>query len=327
MTRTNNNSTITLNTGLALDRLNQGDIIAMPTETVYGLAADAHCESAIKKIFTIKKRPINHPLILHIAHNWDLNEWAENIPVYAFALIEKFWPGPLTLVLNARRGSVSPLVTGGQNTVAIRCPNHPVAQDLLMQFGRPLVAPSANLFGKISPTTVEHVYSSFENDNLLILDGGRCSVGIESTIVMATEERGHQILRHGVIDEMAIMSVVPTKPLNGESNTRVPGKLASHYQPEKPLYFVNDLAQLKEFYHQVNKTLYLLTISEFRPEKNQLYYQLPTNPHDAAYELYYQLRRADQSDAEAIVIELPPNIDAWKAIRERIVKAGQKVSM
>ena len=325
--RTSGNSTITPNIELALDRLKLGDIIAMPTETVYGLAADASCDSAIKKIFTIKKRPINHPLILHVAHHWDLNEWAENIPTYVFTLIEKFWPGPLTLVLNMRSGSVSPMVTGGQNTVAIRCPNHPVAQDLLMQFGRPLVAPSANLFGKISPTTAEHVYSSFENDNLLILDGGRCSVGIESTIVMATDERGHQILRHGVIDEMAIMSVVPTKPLNHESNTRVPGKLASHYKPEKPLYFVNDLAQLNKHYHHVNKTIYFLTISQYRPAKNQLHYQLPTNPHDVAHELYYQLRLADQSDAEAIVIELPPNIDAWKAIRERIIKAGQKISM
>ena len=327
MMRTSGNSTITPNIELALDRLKLGDIIAMPTETVYGLAADASCDSAIKKIFTIKKRPINHPLILHVAHHWDLNEWAENIPTYVFTLIEKFWPGPLTLVLNMRSGSVSPMVTGGQNTVAIRCPNHPVAQDLLMQFGRPLVAPSANLFGKISPTTAEHVYSSFENDNLLILDGGRCSVGIESTIVMATDERGHQILRHGVIDEMAIMSVVPTKPLNHESNTRVPGKLASHYKPEKPLYFVNDLAQLNKHYHHVNKTIYFLTISQYRPAKNQLHYQLPTNPHDVAHELYYQLRLADQSDAEAIVIELPPNIDAWKAIRERIIKAGQKISM
>jgi L-threonylcarbamoyladenylate synthase len=324
---TSNNSTITLNTELALDRLKQVDIIAMPTETVYGLAADANCDAAIKRIFTIKKRPINHPLILHIAHNWDLNEWAENIPVYVFALIERFWPGPLTLVLNMRSGSVSPLVTGGQNTVAIRCPNHPVAQDLLMQFGRPLVAPSANLFGKISPTTAEHVYSSFENDNLLILDGGRCSVGIESTIILATEERGHQILRHGVIDEMAIKSVVSTESLNNESNTRVPGQLASHYQPAKPLYFVNDLAQLNEFYHQVNKTTYLLTFSRYQPEENQLHFQLPTNPLDAAHELYYQLRRADQSDSDAIVIELPPDIDAWKAIRERIIKAGRMISI
>ena len=196
-----------------------------------------------------------------------------------------------------------------------------------MQFGRPLVAPSANLFGKISPTTADHVYSSFENDNLLILDGGRCSVGIESTIVMATDERGYQILRHGVIDEMAMKSVVPTKPLNDENNTRVPGKLASHYQPKKPLYFVNDLAQFNEFYHEVDKPLYLLTISQYRPEKNQLHYQLPNNPREAAHELYYQLRLADQSNAEAIVIELPPNIDAWKAIRERIIKAGQKGPM
>ena len=219
---------ITSNINVALERLNRADVIGMPTETVYGLAADAGCEVAIKKIFSMKKRPINHPLIMHISHHWDLNMWAENIPAYVYPLIDKFWPGPMTLVLNVKSGAVNPLVTGGQNTVAIRCPNHPVAQEVLMQFGRPLVAPSANLFGKISPTTAEHVHTSFEHEDLAILDGGRCRVGIESTIIMATEQRGYQILRHGVIDEKAIKSVISEDRCNDAVNIRAPGKLSSH---------------------------------------------------------------------------------------------------
>ncbi len=325
--KTINNSTIISNIRYALDKLRQGDIVAIPTETVYGLAADATRESAIKKIFEIKKRPLNHPLIMHVAHRWDLEEWATNIPSYAFRLIEQFWPGPLTLVLNRRPGSVSPFVTGGQETVAIRCPNHPIAQDLLKQFGRPLVAPSANPFGKISPTTAEHVREAFADSGLVVLDGGRCSVGIESTIVMATDEIGYKILRHGTIDEKKIHSVVSCQSLTEESTIRVPGKLASHYQPEKPLYYADDMPKLKTFYHQAQKSIYLLSFSEYQPEANQLHYQLPATPDEAAYELYYQIRRADESDADAIAIELPSKGDEWAAIRERIIKAGRRIQI
>lgn len=316
---------ITSHLELALDRLNNEDIIGMPTETVYGLAADAGSEAAIQKVFAAKKRPINHPLIMHVAHHWDLNTWAENIPSYVYPLIEAFWPGPLTLVLNMKPGAVTPWVTGGQNTVAIRCPNHPIAQELLVKFGRPLVAPSANLFGKISPTTAEHVNASFEQDNLVILDGGRCRVGIESTILLATKQRGYQILRHGVIDEIAIKSVISNEQFKDEVNIRAPGKLASHYEPEKPLYFIRDLSQLDERHVDVDKNAYILTFSQYQPEKKEWYYQLPNNSLDAAHELYYQLRCADESNANMIIIELPPHADAWQAIRERITKAGRGI--
>jgi len=318
---------ITSNIDLALEQLHKGGIFGMPTETVYGLAADANCESAIKKIYAIKKRPSSHPLIMHVAHDWDLHAWAKNIPPYVFPLIEQFWPGPLTLVLNLKSNSVSPAVTGGQNTIAIRCPRHSVAQDVLMRFGSPLVAPSANLFGKISPTTAEHVEASFKHDNLTILDGGRCQVGIESTILMATDSRGYQILRHGMIDERAINAVISNKRLHEKVDIRTPGNLERHYEPEKPLYFIRDVSELNELHHRIDKKPYILTFSQYQHTKNPWYCKLPVSPQDVAHELYYQLRRADQSPADYIVIELPPNTDGWEAIREKITKSGQKLPL
>ena len=314
---------ITSNIDLALERLIHGDIIGMPTETVYGLAADASCDKAIRKIFAMKNRPIDHPLILHVAQDWDLNQWAENIPDYVFDLTAQFWPGPLTLVLTTKPGSVNQLVNGGQDSVAIRCPSHVVAQDLLKRFGKPVVAPSANFFGKISPTTSEHVFSGFKNQELLILEGGRCSVGIESTIILATDPKDYQILRHGVIDAASIEAAVGFPASNEDNNTRVPGKLATHYQPEKTLYYVNELTDIKNIRLRTNGVVCLLTISPYHAGPNEIHYQLPSDPSLVAHELYYQLRRADDSEAEVIVIELPPNSDLWQGVRERILKAGQ----
>lgn len=170
-------TTITTNVNLALERLEQGDVVAIPTETVYGLAADATNETAIKKIFSIKRRPLNHPLIMHVCHDWDLSQWVTDIPEYAQQMILAFWPGPLTLVLNSKEKAVSPLVNGGQNSIAIRAPQHDLTQQILRQLNRPLVAPSANPFGQVSPTTALHVATSFPNEDFLILDGGRCGRG------------------------------------------------------------------------------------------------------------------------------------------------------
>ena len=166
--------TITTNIDLVLEHLKQGEVVAIPTETVYGLAADATNESAIKKIFSIKKRPLNHPLIMHVCHDWDLNQWVNNVPVYAQHMILAFWPGPLTLVFNSKKDAVHSLVNGGQNSIAIRAPSHPLTEQLLRRLNRPIVAPSANPFGQISPTTALHVAQSFPDEHFLILDGGRC---------------------------------------------------------------------------------------------------------------------------------------------------------
>ncbi len=317
-------STITTNIELALSRLRQGDIVAIPTETVYGLAGNAEDESAIRKIYALKKRPLNHPLIMHVAENWDLSQWVTTIPDYAHKLMTHFWPGPLTLVMSSQIDKVSPLVTGGQETIALRCPKHPIAQALLQQLGFPLVAPSANPFGKISPTTAEHVRHSFREDELLILDGGRCQIGIESTIVAATNPQGYEILRHGLIDEIAIDSVLPGMHVKSESSIKVPGNLKHHYQPEKPLYYFTDSTALNKFCQQINEPVYRISFAKLVGKNSKLYHQLPNSPEQTAYELYYQLRQADQSEATLIAIELPPDNRHWQGIKERIIKAGKR---
>ncbi|MBA2655757.1 MAG: threonylcarbamoyl-AMP synthase [Tatlockia sp.] len=316
-------STITKDINLALTNLQQGNIVAIPTETVYGLAANAENEQAIHKIFAMKNRPLNHPLIMHVLDDWDLTQWVSFIPEYAQQLIKKFWPGPLTLVLQTKAGKVNPLVTGGQNTVALRCPKHPIAQQLLAEAGFPLVAPSANPFGKISPTTAQHVQHSFKNEDLLILDGGRCQVGIESTIVSAIYPEGYEILRPGLINESHLASLLPGRNYKRASDIRVPGKLESHYQPEKTLYCFNDIQAIHDFIAQkTHDSVFVLTFTALAEQGFKFYYHLPNSPQQAAFELYYQLREADQSLASCIAIELPPDEDLWQGVRERILKAG-----
>ncbi len=160
--------TITTSINLALEDLEKGDVVAIPTETVYGLAADATNETAIKKIFSIKKRPLNHPLIMHVCHDWDLSQWVTDVPEYAQQMILAFWPGPLTLVLNSKKCAVNSLVNAGQNSIAIRAPNHNLTEQLLRRLNRPLVTPSANPFGQISPTTASHVAQSFPNGGVAV---------------------------------------------------------------------------------------------------------------------------------------------------------------
>lgn len=317
-------STITTNIELAKSCLKQGNLVAIPTETVYGLAGNAEDETAIRKIYALKNRPLNHPLIMHVAHHWNLTRWVSSLPDYAQTLINHFWPGPLTLVLNANMTNVSPLITGGQDTIALRCPKHPIAETLLTELNFPLVAPSANPFGKISPTTAEHVRDSFINADLLILDGGRCPVGIESTIIAATDSNHYQILRHGVISEQEISTILPDRALADNNSIRAPGKLASHYQPEKPLYCFADTAAIEQFCQQASAPVYVISFQHFTHWPADLYYKMPTTPDKAAFELYYQLRRADQSEAASIAIELPPENDGWQGIRERILKAGYR---
>lgn len=317
-------STITTNIDQACQALQQGEIVAIPTETVYGLAANAENEQAIRKIYAMKKRPLSHPLIMHVAKNWDLKQWVSAIPDYAKRLMEHFWPGPLTLVFACKTGQVSPLITGGQDSLALRCPKHPLATALLQKLAFPLVAPSANPFAKISPTTAEHVQHSFKEENLLILDGGRCQIGIESTIIAATHPEGYQILRQGIITESQINSVLSTQQRQGKTTLRVPGKLASHYQPEKLLYCFSDLKTLQAFVEQAgDHRVYVLSFTEKSEARLQFDYRFPPSPKQSAFELYYQLRRADQSKAQCIAIELPPDQEPWAALRERILKAAR----
>jgi L-threonylcarbamoyladenylate synthase len=316
-------SFITHDMACIIERLNRGDIAAIPTETVYGLAADASSSNAINQVFATKQRPLHQPLIMHIAPHWDLTQWVSCIPDYVYALMESFWPGPLTFILPIKSGAVNPLITGGQDTVAIRAPKHAMTQDLLNKLGKPLVAPSANPFGKISPTTAEHVKHSFPLHDFLILDGGRCSVGVESTIISALQPESYHVLRHGSLDEKQLGLIAPLKPMAHASSLRVPGGPSIHYQPEKKLYYAHDITKIADYVRQNQVLPYVLTFSQPYSDPHVGHYQFPQRVEEAAYELYYRVRIADRSVADCIVIELPPKTAAWFAVREKIIKAGQ----
>ncbi len=319
-------TTITTNVNLALEQLKQGEVVAIPTETVYGLAADATNEAAVKKIFSIKQRPLNHPLIMHVCHDWDLSQWVSDIPEYAQQMISAFWPGPLTLVLNSKKNAVHSLVNGGQNSIAIRAPKHDLTQQLLRALNRPLVAPSANPFGQISPTTALHVAMSFPDEDFFILDGGRCDVGIESSIIQATHHTGYSVLRPGMIDLNTIDRQFGKQSSANTTTPRVSGQLDSHYKPRKTLYYIDDWLQFDKATRLIEGEMYTISLSDHIPNPKNLHHQLPNDERIVAYELYDILRFADQSQAKSIVIELPPNQKKWHAIREKIIKAGQRIT-
>jgi len=226
---------------LAAARLRGGDLVAMPTETVYGLAGNAADPQAVAKIFATKGRPADHPLIVHVLGADDLPRWAARIPDAAQALARAFWPGPLTMIL-PRAAGVHDLVTGAQPSVGLRCPSHPVARALLQAFGGAVAAPSANKFGRISPTRADHVAADYPDEDLLVLDGGEAEVGVESTIVDLSriEEAGVVLLRPGAITPAQIEAVIglPVRAPDAAA-PRASGTLASHYAPRKPLSLVS----------------------------------------------------------------------------------------
>lgn len=316
---------ITTDIEYVIHELKKGKPVAIPTETVYGLAALIDNEKALLAVFSMKNRPLDHPLIVHIAQHWDLSTLVEDIPEYAQRLMKHFWPGPLTLVLRSKKNSINPLVTGGQATVAIRCPAHPLTQELLKRVHTPLVAPSANPFGKISPTTAAHVKESFSKEDLTILEGGRCRIGIESTIVDASRSEGYQIVRQGLIDETEIAKVSLISPVLGDNVVRVPGKLETHYQPKKTLYYFEHFDSLIRFCQAGKEKPYL--IASRRPDFIHFahFFRLSDQPNEVAFELFFQLRKADASKASAIAIELPPKTSRWEGVRERILKAGRPI--
>src|SRR3989441_2066089 len=208
--------------------LRQGGLVAVPTETVYGLGADAESEAAIRRVFAVKRRPTSHPLIVHLGATSWLPLWARAIPPTARKLAGAFWPGPLTLVL-PRSGRVLDAITGGQDTVALRVPAHPLMRQLLSAFGRGIAAPSANRFGKLSPTTAEHVRAELADEVDLVLDGGPCAIGIESTIVDLSCG-SPTVLRPGGVSQDELERVL-RQPVPGASNIRAPGLFPSHYAP------------------------------------------------------------------------------------------------
>lgn len=310
----------------AVNLLRQGKLVAFPTETVYGLGADAANPAAIARIFAVKKRPADHPLIIHIANINELEHWAQNISPLAFKLAEKFWPGPLTLILK-KQLHVLDLVTACQPTVGLRIPRHPIAQALLKNFGRGIAAPSANLFTHISPTTAQAVQEELGDQIDLILEGGACEVGLESTIIDLSQGEP-VILRPGMITKSAIAETLGvTVKIAGEMPAiRTPGNHFLHYAPATATRVMNAL-QLDNFFHQLESNhppFALIAHSQaysVRATRDRLII-LSDQANQYAHDLYQTLRSLDTGEYQQIIIEAVPLGEEWTAIRDRLFKAS-----
>lgn len=300
----------------------QGRLIAIPTETVYGLAAPIDRPTLIERIFALKGRPANHPLIVHVASREQARRCVDHWPGLAETLAVHFWPGPLTLVL-PRSPLISDRITAGQDTVALRMPDHPVALALIEALGSPVVAPSANLFTRLSPTSAADVAEVFSSKDVLVLEGGRCRVGIESTIV-AVDETARTLwwLRPGQIDQERLRALLPPgwqlslpAPESAAASRSVPGSMAIHYRPTKPLRvtMVADQAAARRLQRlrQADPTTVLV--------------ELPDRPASAARALYAALRRADARPGRSIDLVLPASVladPAWEGVVNRLRKSS-----
>lgn len=293
----------------AVSELRSGNLVAIPTETVYGLAAIASNRLAISKIFSLKGRPTNHPLILHIAEIGDLEVWAKNISTSAMNLAKTFWPGPLTLVLD-RTSKVSVEVTGGRETVAIRCPSHPVTRELLKKLSDAVVAPSANRFGRVSPTCAQHVLDDLGVDAPLILDGGECTIGLESTIIDCSSEP-FQLLRSGAITASQIWDACEIKIIAGSGDSRASGMLNKHYAPRCRVVLVDDLLSAQKTRNSLSTGHTNVRILEAQDD-------LVTYAHS----LYASLRQADIDEVDVLIAVRSPQSGLGIAINERLEKAA-----
>lgn len=313
---------ITINEAVTL--LRTGHVVAIPTETVYGLAADITLDEAVKMIFTLKQRPSNHPLIIHVASSTQLHDYVKSIPHYAELLMQAFWPGPLTFVL-PKTERVSSLVTGGQDTVAVRMPAHPVTLELIKAVGHPLAAPSANKFGSISPTRAEHVVTEFDGE-VKVVEGGACHVGIESTIIDATDPKHYVILREGQISRAQLQAVTGQHAeLLDVPNVKraVSGNLDKHYAPQKPLFIFNNRQELDTLIATYSNVCVLSFSDDIK--KGEIQITMPRDSETYARVLYHNLRIADQSNCNIIALESPPYSADWVAIHDRLKKASYKI--
>lgn len=340
----------------AAQRLLQGGLVAFPTETVYGLGADAENIEAVARIYAAKGRPANHPVIVHLPPDSGVDYWAKQVPPEARQLIEAFWPGPLTLIL-PRADHIPDAVSGGQATIGLRCPSHPVAQALLRCFSElkgghgGVAAPSANQFGQVSPTLAEHVRAEFSNmgeDNLLIVEGGASQVGIESTILdLSRLEQGigPVILRPGHVTAADIGRVLGTMPVDfspasidsetGQADAssspqapRVSGSLKAHYAPRTPLwvlprealvqYLENGLE--REARHAFVVFEGLEDASSCRDEVDWIVVKEDSFAY--ARDLYALLRRLDQGGYDRLIFEQPPRSVSWQAVNDRLGRAA-----
>lgn len=315
--------------------LRAGELVAFPTETVYGLGADAANPAAVARIYALKGRPPTHPVIVHLPDANQLDRWAAEVPSAARLLAAKFWPGPMTLILK-RAPQVSLSLTGSQDSIGLRVPAHPVAQQLLRAFGGGVAAPSANKYGHVSPTTAVHVRAEFGAEALLILDGGACPVGIESTIVDARTST-LRVLRPGMLGAQAIADALRILPgvmvVDGADAAapRVPGSTAAHYAPTVPLQVMATVA-LQDYLRSANAAGERLAViaSGAAPTSSRaaidagylLWLNLGGDPAAYAHDLYAALRDLEIRKVSRILVERLPDEPRWKAIADRLQRAA-----
>ena len=321
----------------AAQRLAEGSLVGMPTETVYGLAADADNATSVHRIFEAKGRPADHPLIVHLAAGSGAGGWrhgvdhyAREVPAFAAALMQAFWPGPLTLILPRREG-VAAVAAGGQDSVGLRCPAHPVAQALLKAAAargvNGVAAPSANRFGRVSPTTAAHVaeeFTALADADLLILDGGACPVGIESTIVDCT--RPHPVLLRPGMVTTAQLEAACGQPVRerDEAAPHASGTLESHYAPRAKVRLM-DARQLRAAFQVLGndaKGIALYARSAMEPARQVPRRRMPEDAAAAARELFAVLRELDATGVRLIWVETPPEGVEWDGVRDRLQRAA-----
>jgi L-threonylcarbamoyladenylate synthase len=313
----------------AVEILREGGLVAFPTETVYGLGADASNPRALEKIFAAKERPVDHPLIVHLHSVQQLGLWADDISETGMRLAEAFWPGPMTLIFR-KKPHVLDLVTGYQQTIGLRIPAHPVAKALLEAFGGGIAAPSANRFGRISPTTALAVKDELGDKVGIILEGGQCEVGVESTIIDVSGEHP-VILRPGMITPVDIENVLHEKIMRKDSlvtsSPRVSGSHESHYAPQTPAVLVEPEKMAAVLAALAAEDLPVVVLAQQRLERLSPAIKFIAMPLDAkgyAHDLYATLRACDQMNFRRIIIAAVPEEDEWSAVRDRLMRATVK---
>jgi L-threonylcarbamoyladenylate synthase len=312
----------------AVQALRDGELVAFPTETVYGLGANAQNPAAVRKIFEAKGRPETHPVIVHLDSPRFLHRWVREVPEVATKLAERFWPGPLTMVF-PKAPNVHDVVTGGQDTIAIRVPQHPMAQQLLTAFGGGIAAPSANRYGRLSPTRAEHVRDELGEAVKVILDGGECQIGLESSIV-AFEGGNVRLLRPGAVTAGQIRQVATDLIVGaGLDSPRVPGSAAAHYAPTTPMTIVPageidaHAASLSEGGRRVAVLAQRLPL---RAHKYVTWVNAGRRPEQFGHDLYANLRTLDKAGCQRILVQDVPEGERWEAIRDRLLRAASSVS-